>query len=65
MRQGIEALMSTRTTKSKSSSVAGVNRRERHKSRLHRRRLGVPAQLTLFLPTDVGMKTRQAVRRKA
>jgi putative transposase len=33
---------------SKSSSVAGVNRRERPKPRLHRRRLGVSTQLTLF-----------------
>ncbi|MBM3236211.1 IS200/IS605 family element transposase accessory protein TnpB [Candidatus Poribacteria bacterium] len=47
----------------RSSSVAGVNQRKRRKS--FRCRLGVPEQLTLFLPTDVGMKTRQAVRRKA
>jgi len=32
----------------KSSSVAGVNRREKHKFRLHRRSLGVSTQLTLF-----------------
>jgi putative transposase len=35
-------------TNSKSSSVAGVNRRERQKPRLYRRRLGVSTQLTLF-----------------
>ena len=37
---------------SKSSSVAGVNRRKRRKP--FRRRLGVPEQLTLLLPTNVG-----------
>jgi hypothetical protein len=50
---------------SKSSSVAGVNRRERRKPRLHRCRLGVPMQLTLFpWPKGEG-KAKQAVWRKA
>ena len=57
--------------KSKSSSVAGVNRRESSRGfadradRLHRRRLGVPVQLTLFSKAKAEGKTKRAVRRKA
>jgi len=50
---------------SRSSSVAGVNRWERRKSRLYHRSLSVPVQLTLFpLSPKDGVKTKQAVRRK-
>jgi putative transposase len=50
---------------SKSSSVAGVNRRDSAKSgSLHRRRLGVPVQLTLFPLPKGAVKTKQAVRCK-
>jgi putative transposase len=53
-------------TNSKSSSVAGVNRRDPAKSgSSYRRSSGVPEQLTLFpLPKGYG-RTKQAVRRKA
>ena len=47
---------------SKSSSVAGVNRRNKRKS--NRRQLGVPEQLTLFPLASADGKTTQAVRRK-
>jgi putative transposase len=50
--------------RSKSSSAAGVSRRERRKSRSYRRSLGVPVQLTLFPLPKGDVKTKQAVRRK-
>jgi putative transposase len=52
-------------SESKSSSVAGVNRREKRKPRLYRRSLGVPIQLTLFPQPSGDGRTKQAVRRKA